>query len=340
MATQKDVAKLANVSFITVSRVINNNGNVKEETRKRVEAAIKELNYYPNRMAQGLNQDHTNTLGIITSIPDDISAEANSYYRRLITGIEHRCLEQGYDVLLSTLRDSGAGLDVLKPYYERKAAGLILLGAHPSPQQKELIQQEKIPFIIVGDQSGDRVLSFIDTDNFQGMYTAVKYLIDQGHCDIAYIKVDRWTRNAQDRFRGFLTAMDGAGLTVNDKLIGLGDFSRKESGQILKDLWAHEKRPTAVVCTTDLMAFGVYEAARELGIRVPEDLSVIGFDGHEIGNYLSPPLATLVQPLEEMGYRAAEILIEAIDEKKMEPQQIIYPVNFEAKGSISKRSCC
>jgi LacI family transcriptional regulator len=88
------------------------------------------------------------------------------------------------------------------------------------------------------------------------------------------------------------------------------------------------------------MAFGVYEAARELGIRVPEDLSVIGFDGHEIGNYLSPPLATLVQPLEEMGYRAAEILIEAIDEKKMEPQQIIYPVNFEAKGSISKRSCC
>jgi len=121
MATQKDVAKLANVSFITVSRVINNMGNVKEETRERVLAAIKELNYYPNTIAQGLNRNKVRTLAIQAPIPSDITIEETSYYRRLLIGIEKYCIKENYDILLSTQRGDINSFDYLKPFHDHQS---------------------------------------------------------------------------------------------------------------------------------------------------------------------------------------------------------------------------
>ena len=152
MATQKDVAKLANVSFITVSRVINNMGNVKDETRKRVLEAIKELNYYPNTIAQGLNRNKVNTLAIQAPLPAHVGVEETSYYRRILIGIEKYCIKMNYDILLSTQRRSDQDFDYLKPFYERKADGIAVLGARPSDDEYRKIVSDKIPYIVIGDR--------------------------------------------------------------------------------------------------------------------------------------------------------------------------------------------
>jgi LacI family transcriptional regulator len=132
LATQKDVAERARVSFITVSRVINNKGNVRAETKERVLEAIRELNYYPNAFGQGLTANRVRTVAVVAPVPSHVSVEGTSYYRRLLIGIEEYCINSGYDLLLSADRGTDAEFDFLRPFYERKADGLILMGVNPN----------------------------------------------------------------------------------------------------------------------------------------------------------------------------------------------------------------
>jgi LacI family transcriptional regulator len=298
MSTQKDVAKLANVSFITVSRVINEMGNVKESTRNRVLQAIEELNYYPNSMAQRLNKNKINTLAIQAPLPQDVGVEETSYYRRLLIGIERCCIKHNYDILLSTQRGTVEDFDCLRPYYERKADGIALLGARPTDEQYAKILEDRIPYIVIGDRHPRIKGYYIDTDNFQGMYDATKYLIERNHKLIAYIEGNRRTSNATDRFKGFCTAMEDNDLTVQKDLIYTGDFSKQSGVDALRYYINKKVKPTAILASTDLMAIGVYEEAKEMGLKIPEDISIFGFDGHEICRYTSPPLATMHQPLQ------------------------------------------
>lgn len=335
MATQKDVAKLANVSFITVSRVINDMGNVKEETRERVLAAIKELNYYPNTIAQGLNRNKVRTLAIQAPIPQNISIEETSYYRRLLIGIEKYCIRNNYDILLSTQRGDIDHFDYLKPYYERKADGIALLGARPTDEQYEKILRDDIPCVVVGDRpSGDQVY-YIDTDNYKGMYDAALYLAARGHRRIAYIHGNVWTRNATDRYKGYRDAMDFAGLEVTQDLVYPGEFTKESGSDAFRAFLALENRPTAILASTDLMALGVYEEIVKSEYSIPVDFSVIGFDGHEICSYTHPPLATIYQPLEEMGEECARMLIAQIEGEPGENRRVIFPVTFIPGESIA-----
>jgi len=335
MATQKDVAKLANVSFITVSRVINNMGNVKEETRERVLAAIKELNYYPNTIAQGLNRNKVRTLAIQAPIPSDITIEETSYYRRLLIGIEKYCIKENYDILLSTQRGDINSFDYLKPFYERKADGIALLGACPTIEQSEKILKDAIPCVVVGDRPGRNTIPYIDSDNFQGMYSAGVYAIERGHRNIAYITGNVMTRNATDRLSGYKASLNQAGIEIRDELIYHGEFTKESGRKAFYYFRNLPNRPSIVLSSTDLMAIGIYEEARRTGLRIPEDLSIIGFDGHEICSYTSPPLATFYQPLEEMGVECARILIEQIENKEKKIWKKVFPVTFIPGESIA-----
>lgn len=338
MATQKDVAKLANVSFITVSRVINNMGNVKEETRERVLAAIKELNYYPNSIAQGLNRNKVRTLAIEAPIPRNVSIEETSYYRRLLIGIEKCCIRNNYDMLLSTQRGEIDSFDYLKPYYERKADGIALLGARPTEEQTEKILRDNIPCVVVGDRPAEENLSYIDTDNFKGMYKAASCLIGKNHKTIAYIHGNVWTRNARDRYEGYRSAMKEAGLTLSDDLVYPGEFTKESGREAFRFFMKLKNKPTAILASTDLMAIGVYEEVIQSGLKIPGDISIIGFDGHEICNYTNPPLATIYQPLEEMGEECARLLIEQIEQDKNRHAKIVFPVELIPGKSIADLS--
>ncbi len=334
MATQKDVAKLANVSFITVSRVVNNMGNVKEETRKKVLEAIKELNYYPNSIAQGLNRNKVNTLAIQAPVPVTVSIEETSYYRRLLIGIEKYCIDNNYDVLISTQRGEMNSFDYLRPYYQRKADGIAILGAKPTNEQYQKIKDDNIPCVVIGDRHPDIKANYIDSDNFNGMFTATKYLIDRGHRKIAYLTGNVRTQNALDRYQGFCSAMDEYNLKIEESWIFPGDFTKEAGIRTVDAIQLLQDKPTAIICSTDLMALGIYEQSNKKGIKIPDDLSIFGFDGREICNYTIPPLATMYQPLEDMGVEAARLLINQIENNNIEPKHIIFPIDLRPGGSI------
>lgn len=334
MATQKDVAKLANVSFITVSRVINNRGNVKKETKLRVKKAIEELNYYPNSIAQGLNSNRSKTLAIQAPLPVQVSIEGTSYYRRLLIGVEKYCITMGYDVLISSQRNVDNKLDLLKPFYKRKSDGLIIIAAKPTPEQVKQINDDKIPCVIIGDRYNNMELNYIDTDNTKGITTATEYLIKNGHKKIAYIKGNQNNQNAVDRFNGFLKSTKKSNLNITPEWIFDGDYTKECGASALNYFMSLKTPPTAVISSTDLMAIGFYEEAIKLGIKIPQDISIIGFDGHEVCTYTNPPLATMYQPLEEMGYAAAKILIDQIENGDYVAKNIIFPVNLIPGGSV------
>lgn len=338
MATQKDVAKLANVSFITVSRVINNMGNVKKETRYRVEKAIKNLNYYPNTIAQGLNSNRVKTLAVQAPLPLQASFEGTSYYRRILVGIEKLCIEEEYDVLISSQRDSDEKFDFLKPFYERKADGIAIIASKPNNSQLQRIIKENIPCVIIGDRVESIKLNYIDTENFLGMSNAAEYLISRGHKKIGYIKGNLDNQNAHDRFSGFLEAIKIEKLIVKDEWIFKGDFTKESGAHALNYYDSLIDKPTAIIASTDLMAIGFYEEAVKLKINIPDDFSLIGFDGHEICYYTNPRLTTMHQPLEEMGYVAAQLLINQIEKKSTQHQHLLYPVTLESGGSVKNLS--
>lgn len=334
MATQKDVAKLANVSFMTVSRVINNVGNVKKDTVKRVKDAVKELNYYPNSIAQGLNSNRIKTLAIQAPLPFVTSVEETSYYRRLLIGIERCCIKNGYDVLITAQRGSVEVIDVLKPYYERKADGIAVIGSKPNSEQLKIISRDNIPCVIIGDRHDSIKVNYIDTENLQGMSNATGFLISRGHKKIGYIKGNIQNQNAADRFSGFKKAMNQEELIIDSKWIYDGDYTKESGGRALHHYISIDNKPTAIIASTDLMAIGFYEEARRMGINIPEDISLIGFDGHEICSYTNPPLATMYQPLEEMGEEAAKLLINQIENDYNEPQHLLFPVSLVTGESV------
>lgn len=335
MATQKDVAKLANVSFITVSRVINDMGNVKKETRDRVLAAIKELNYYPNSIARGLNRNKVHTIAVQAPIPGSISIEETSYYRRLLTGLEKYCMDCDYDILLSSQRGSSGTFDYLKPYYERKADGIVLLGARPNKEQHGKILRDKIPCVVVGDRPSGEGLCYVDSENYEGMYNATRYLLNHGHRRIAYIHGNVWTKNATDRFKGFKAAMTDAQVSVSDNFVYPGEFTKESGSKAFRYFMKLNEKPTAILASTDLMALGIYEEVTKTDYRIPEDLSIIGFDGHEICSYTSPPLATVYQPLEKMGEESARMLIGQIEGTINEETARIFPVKLIPGKSVT-----
>lgn len=336
MATQKDVAKLANVSFITVSRVINNMGNVKQETRENVQKAIKELNYYPNSIAQGLNRNRVMTIAIETPLPKDQTVEENSYYTRLLSGVERHCITCGYDILISSQRGTMNDFDCLKPYFSRKADGIIILGSKPTEEQFKRISDDNVPCVIIGDRHPSYKINFIDTENLKGMYYATKNLLENGHVKIAFIKGNVKTQNSIDRYKGYLKAMKEAEITIQDGWILEGDYSIESGKRCYRNLKKLKGRPTAVVSSTDLMAFGIYEEVHADGLTIPESISVIGFDGHELCKYTNPPLTTIRQPLEDMGFEAAKLLIKNIEDSEAISQHLVFPVEFQQGGSVKK----
>ncbi|MGL1892467.1 MAG: LacI family transcriptional regulator [Spirochaetaceae bacterium] len=334
MATQKDVAKLANVSFITVSRVINNMGNVKEETRVKVEAAVKELNYYPNSIAQGLNSNKLKTLVVQSAFQIHTSTEETSYYRRILVGIERYCIKKKYNILITSQRGSLEDIDFLKPYYERKADGIIIITSKPNNKQLDNIETDNIPCVIIGERQESIAINYIDTENLKGMTDATNYLISKGHKKIGYICGNAESQNATDRLQGFNMAMKENYLNIDPNWLFEGNFTKESGGLALRYFITLDDRPTAIIASTDLMALGFYEESIKLKVNIPLDISLIGFDGNEICSYTNPPIATMYQPLELMGSKAAKILIDKIENNTKESKHLLIPVKLLPGGSI------
>lgn len=335
MVTMNDVAKKAGVSIMTVSRVINGvEGKVSEKTRQKVLNIIKELNYHPNFVGRALHGSRLKIIGVISPLITAGIILENPFYYELIMGIEEVCTEKGFDVMIST-RKKPKQLDYFKSFYERKLDGIIIVAPDITTIDFELIERDEIPVVLVGERT-KRKINYVDADNEEGGYIAIKYLYEKGHRDIGIVTGVQTMRNSIDRFNGFMRATKQYNLEINNDWIINGNFTYEGGINAVDMLIKQKKRPTAVFCSNDLSALGFISEAKKRGLRIPEDISIVGFDNIFASQYSTPPLTTIKQPIFQMGKAAAELLLNKINNIEYIAEGRIFPVEIVERESVLK----
>ena len=342
MSTLSEVAKRAGISKTTASRVLNNRPSgipISEETRKKVLKAAKELNYYPNIFARSLRTKKSGIVGVVVS---DIT---DPYFSDIISGIEQVLNKSGYYFLLSTVQNSPEKEEAYLARLRRSGVdGLLIVGATMQLRDKEIkkLENSEIPVVLVGRKLSHSSISSVTVDNFTGGFLATEHLIKLGHQYIVHITTKEARVDGRERLNGYTAAMKKYGL--EDKCYIAKGGITAESGyeitlKVLKDL----KSTTAIFAFNDMTAIGSIRAIRDSGLHVPEDISVVGFDGIPIAAHYEPPLTTVHQPRMEMGRLGAELLIKAMDEKggsKRRNNVILKPkltIRKSSRGVILRR---
>lgn len=328
MVTIKDVAKRANLSVATVSRVMGNKEHVTEKARKQVQAAIEELNYQPNITARRLRERKTKS--IIVIVPDI----TNTFFPEVFRGIESIAAKRGYRVWLEDMQnDVEIEKKIFNALPQKQVDGVISLTAK---MEKEFIEAvaEEYPLVIAGQYFEDTEIPHIGISNLKAAREAVEYLLRLGHTRIAHISGPLNQLIFQDRLRGYCSALEKAKINVDKKLIVEGDHSY-ESGYKLAEKILKLKNPaTAIFAAGDEMAAGAIKAIKTAGKRVPEDYAVVGFDDIRIASMTEPEVTTVCQPKFEMGVKAMEMLFDLMDGKILEKKRVIL------EHKLVKRESC
>lgn len=318
--SSKDIAARAGVSQATVSRVINNKPNVREETRQRVLKVIEELGYYPNAEARSLVTKRNSKIGLVVS---DI---LNPFYPELVESIEAFAREEGFNVLLcNTQRDTSKDRVYTRLLIEQRVAGVIFSSITPASNAPAQLSRAGIPYVLVNRHLKDTPATCIVTDNFGGAYKMTKHLIELGHSRIAFVRGLRNTTTSQDREVGFRQCLANHGLEIDESLLEQGNYTRREAYEATVRLLQLASPPTAIFCANDYMAFGALDAASDQGLRVPDDVSIVGFDNIALSSLKAINLTTVEQPITEMARKAMEMLLSLVKgEDPPEPDHLVY----------------
>jgi len=317
MSTIQDVAKKAGVSVATVSRVINNSPSVTEATYKKVMQAIEELDYKPNLLGRNLRR--TETRMILVLLP----TISNPFYSKIVKGIEKVARENGYNILLCNT-DSKIDIerDYLKLLKNRLSEGAIFMA--PVIERDELSElSRKYPIVQCCEYKEEAHVSYVTIDNFSAAYKAVQYLIGLGHKRIGMISCKNNYISTIQRKEGYKKALEDGGLVFSEDLIKFGNYGFKSGIRAAKQFLSKKDNvPTAVFTISDSMAIGAIRCFKENGLKVPEDISVIGFDDITYASMYDPMLTTVSQPQVELGCEAMELLLAQIRGDINEPKSI------------------
>jgi len=334
--TLEEVAKRARVSRSTVSRVINNHPNVSATTRARVKAAIEKCGYRPHAVARSLATNRTNILGMV--IPEAVTKLfTDPYFPLMLRGATEACNRNGYQLILSLFT---ASVDPATMHDRVVRSGYLdgVLVANVSLDDGLIpsLLVDGIPFITIGRHPEDRV-NYVDVDNVGGARMAVEHLIRLGHKRIGTITGPLDMTPGQDRLDGFRNVMNAHRLPVTEGLVAEGDFT--EAGGRAAMVRLLREAPTAVFAASDSMAIGAIKAIRAADLRVPEDISVIGFDDVPSAVTIEPELTTVRQPIERAGQLAVEILVNLIEEEADNgtTQRIVLPTELVVRESCGSR---
>jgi LacI family transcriptional regulator len=353
--TLKEIAKQAGVSTATVSYVLNDSPKISEKTKEKVMRIIRETGYQPNAIAKSLRKQHTGLIGILA---EDITVWHTSL---IIDGINRFTEEHGFNTILTNLRleskisseftkitdyrnEIDKAMDVL---ISMKVDGIIYIGMHDRAID-HVLQKASQPVVFCYCYTTDEEGASVRYDNETAFYRITRMIIEKGHRRIALIRGNENSEPAQLRLRGFCRAVKEAGIDVPKKWNLEGHWSfdngRKAAIQLLtrgegydktpEDLLPDEDRPSAVICMNDDMAVGVYYAAAQLGLRIPDDLTITGFDNTEISRQLFPPLVTVERPLQKMGFKAMEILYNSLEGDSDGNINVVYPCRIIPGGSV------
>lgn len=314
MATIKDVARLAGVSTTTVSHVINKTRFVAETTQEKVLDAVKQLNYAPSAVARSLKCNTTRTIGML------VTQSTNLFFSEVIDGVESYCYRQGYTLILcNTGGIYEKQRDYIRMLAEKRVDGMLVMCSDLTEELLEMLESHpNIPKVIMDWGPETSQADKIIDNSEEGGYLATKYLIEKGHKAIACLSGHFVKAACQERIAGFRRAMAEANLPVNDDWILEGNFECDTAVLAADKILAMDTRPTAVFCFNDTMALGLMSRLQQRGVRVPQDMSIIGYDNIELAEYFSPPLTTVHQPKRRVGKNAFEILLERIKDKEHE----------------------
>jgi LacI family transcriptional regulator len=315
-ATVYDIARIAGVSASTVSRILNGSAKVAEDKRLAVEEAIRELNFRPNLMAQYLKTGQSMTLGVLTQYVD------SPFSNEMLRGVENALQGLEYAPLIASGHwNAEEEVERLRLLIARRVDGIIILTGHVN-QQTLLEFSQQVPIVATGHNiNTERVRSF-SINNRLGGYMATRYLLDLGHRQIAHIIGLPDQSDAIERHHGYRQALVSSGIEYDPELVVQGDFAEAGGLNAVKQLVASGKKFSAIFCANDQTCYGAILGLKQCGLRVPEDVSLIGFDDLPFSIYSNPPLTTVRQPIYETGITLVNTLLGLIENTEIPPVEL------------------
>lgn len=330
--TIRDVAKLAQVAPITVSRVVNNSGYIGLETRRRVEKAIEQLNYIPNSLSQSLRYQKTD---MITLLVSDVT---NPFWTTITRGVEDVCNANGLNVILCNTDEKSEKLeDYVRILLQRQMDGFIIAPTSDDAEIIQLIEDNNVPIVLV-----DRMLSNVQTsavysDSETGAYLLTQHLLELGHREFGMISGSQLQSTSVQRTTGFRRALEDHGISMDTVPILHGQVTQQSGYEMTMELYrTRENLPTALLAANNFIAFGAQKAFSELGVVIPRDISLAAFDDLPFQIFPTPFLTTAAQDPYRLGQEAANLLVKQIKaDEKCPPEQIVLPVQIIIRGSTA-----
>ncbi|MCJ7842360.1 catabolite control protein A [Lederbergia sp. NSJ-179] len=320
-----DVAREANVSMATVSRVVNGNPNVKPATRKKVMEVIQRLEYRPNAVARGLASKKTTTVGVI--IPDISSI----FYAELARGIEDIATMYKYNILLS---NSDQNLDkemhLLNTMLGKQVDGIVFMGGHITKTHIDEFKRSPVPIVLAGsvDQSGE--VPSVNIDYRQATYDAVSSLIESGHKNIGFVIGPLNNPiNRDQKLVGYKDALEAAGIELQENNVIEGDDTYESGLEVWKKFNTMEARPSAIIAGTDDMAIGIMNGAQDDGVSIPDELEIISSDNTKLAIMVRPQLSSIAQPLYDIGAVSMRLLTKYMNKEEVDEGSVLLPHRIE-----------
>lgn len=317
----KDIARLARVSHPTVSRALQNSPLVKPQTAERIRKIAEEAGYRASAVARGLVMQKTRTIGlVVTTVADPFAGE-------VVCGVEDAANIHGYSVFLADSNtDPEREKKVVRELAERRVDGILVQSSRVGALYLTMLREMNVPIVLVNDQYPGEFVHSVMIANEPGMRAAAEHLIALGHRRIAFLGDRNGYQSDTERLAGYRVAMEAAGIAAMPELVVRGDGKPEAAAQAMETLLSLAEPPTAVCCYNDMSALGAVRAIRARGLRIPEDISVTGFDDLFFAAYMNPPLTTVHQPMRRMGRLAMESLI-----KLMAGEASVNQIRIDAK---------
>ncbi len=325
-----DVAREANVSMATVSRVVNGNQNVKPATRKKVLEVIERLEYRPNAVARGLASKKTTTVGVI--IPDI----SNNIYAEAARGIEDIATMYRYNIILANSdQNEDKELNLLDTMLGKQVDGIVMMSDAVTPKLHQSMEHSPVPIVLAGSVDETNNFPSVNIDYFQASYEAVQLLIDNGHKRIAFVSGPlAYTINSKFKLEAYKKALADAGIEIDEQLI-ISDDGTYDSGlEAWETLSGVENPPTAFFAGSDELAIGLIHGAQDNGKMVPDEIEVISFEDSKLARMVRPQLTSVVLPLYDIGAVAMRLLTKLMNKEDIEDQSVIIPHRIEKRNSV------
>ncbi|WP_154173760.1 substrate-binding domain-containing protein [Vibrio metoecus] len=330
MATMKDIARLAGVSTSTVSHVINKSRFVSDEIAERVNNAAQQLNYAPSALARSLKMNRTKTIGML------VTTSTNPFFGEVVKGVERSCYHQGYNLILcNTEGDNQRMKASINTLLQKRVDGLLLMCSTLEGERLDVFDRyPDIPVVVMDWGPILFASDKIQDNSLQGGYMAAKHLIECGHREIGCITGPLIRHQAQMRYEGYKRALAEAGIAINPDWIVESDFECEGGYQAFEKLYERGKLPSALFVCNDMMAMGVIQAANQRGLRIPDALSLIGYDDVHIAKFMTPALTTIHQPKYRLGKAAVDTLLYRLENPDTTAQVVQLEPTLVVRSSV------